>query len=75
MLGIPKHGLAIPIIWETLPKKGSSQTTKQINVMEKFAALLGKERVAYLTGDREFLGKQWLCCMNVAIATSPQKRS
>ena len=27
--------------------------------MEKFAALLGKERVAYLTAGREFLGKQW----------------
>ena len=59
VLGIADQGLAIPIIWEILPKKGNSQTTERIDVMDKFAALLGKERVVYLTGDREFIGKQW----------------
>ncbi|MCL2927375.1 MAG: hypothetical protein O4861_12010 [Trichodesmium sp. St16_bin4-tuft] len=58
MLGIAAQSLVIPIIWDLLPKKGNFQTTKRIDVMEKFSALLGKERVAYLTGDREFLGKQ-----------------
>ena len=27
--------------------------------MEKFASLLGHQRVGYLTADREFVGKQW----------------
>ena len=58
LLGIVAQSLVIPIIWDILLKKGNFQTTKRIDVMEKFSALLGKERVAYLTGDREFLGKQ-----------------
>ena len=52
-------GLAIPIVWQMLPKKGNSQTTERIDLMEKFAALLGQEQVGYLTTDREFVGKQW----------------
>ncbi len=59
MLGIAHQGLAIPLIWQMLPKKGNSQTNERLNIMEKLAALLGKERVAYLTADREFVGQQW----------------
>lgn len=58
-LGIAHQGLAIPIVWEFLPKKGNSQTQERIDIMKKFAQLLGIERVAYLTADREFVGKEW----------------
>jgi len=57
MLGIADQ--AIPIVWQMLPKKGNSQTAERIDVMEKFASLLGHQRVGYLTADREFVGKQW----------------
>ena len=59
MLGIAHQGLAIPLIWQMLPKKGNSQTNERVNVMEKLTRMFSKESVAYLTADREFVGKQW----------------
>ncbi|MDE5093835.1 MAG: hypothetical protein O4804_06210 [Trichodesmium sp. St11_bin5] len=58
MLGIIYQGLAISIVGQMLPKKGNSQTSERLNMMEKFAFLLGHQRVGYLKVDREFLGKQ-----------------
>ncbi|MCL2934115.1 MAG: hypothetical protein MGG11_18300 [Trichodesmium sp. MAG_R03] len=51
-------GLAVPIVWQMLSKKGNSQTAERLDVMKKFASLLGHQRVGYLTADREFVGKQ-----------------
>ena len=58
MLGIAEYGLAIPIVGQMLSKKGNSQTSERLNMMEKFAFLLGHQRVGYLTAHREFVGKE-----------------
>lgn len=45
MLAVAYKGIAIPILWTFLNKKGNSNTG---------------ERIAYLTANREFRGKAWL---------------
>lgn len=48
-----KH-TAIPIYWMLLPKKGNSNSGERITILEKFIRHHGKEKIAYLTADREF---------------------
>lgn len=60
MLGIVHQGIAYPVVWLMLPKAGNSDTDERITLLEIFLKLFGKERIQHLSGDREFVGKQWL---------------
>ena len=59
MLGIAYRGVAIPLLWTLLPKAGNSNTAERIALMERFLALFGRERIAVLLADREFVGQAW----------------
>ena len=59
MLGIVYKGIAIPIGWKLLDKRGNSDTTERIELIEAFIHQFGKERVAGILGDREFIGEDW----------------
>jgi Transposase DDE domain len=61
VLGIVHQGIAYPIVWLSLDKAGNSNTDERILIMEIFLQLFGKEKIARLVGDREFVGKEWLC--------------
>jgi hypothetical protein len=43
-----------------LPKAGNSHTDERITVMEIFLDLFGKQQIACLLADREFVGADWL---------------
>ena len=58
-LGIAYKGTAFPISWKFLPKRGNSNTEERIELMNKFIAIFGVERIKCLTADREFIGKEW----------------
>ena len=60
VLAVAYRGIAIPLIWTCLDKKGNSNTKERITLLERFIKLFGKERIAYLTADREFRGHDWL---------------
>ena len=60
MLSITYQGTAIPVIWNLLPKRGNSNSDERIEIIERFVRIFGKERIACLTGDREFIGETWL---------------
>jgi hypothetical protein len=60
VLAVAYRGIAIPLIWTGLNKKGNSSTKERITLLERFIKLFGKERIAYLTADREFRGHDWL---------------
>src|SRR5258706_11000281 len=60
MLGIVHQGIAYPVIWIILPKAGNSHTDERITVLEIFLSLFGKEQIACLLADREFVGADWL---------------
>jgi hypothetical protein len=59
VLGIVYKGVAIPVLWRMLDKKGNSNTAERIAVMSEFVGLFGADSILYLSADREFIGKTW----------------
>jgi len=59
MLGIIYKNTAIPLYWMMLDKGGSSSTKERKQLLSKAILLLGKERIAGLLCDREFIGVKW----------------
>lgn len=51
---------SIPILWKALPKKGNSNTAERIDLLQIFIDIFGAQRIAALTADREFIGKEWI---------------
>lgn len=60
VLAVVYEGLAVPLFWTVLGKAGNSTTAERIALLEQFLATFGRERVAMLLGDREFIGAEWL---------------
>lgn len=59
-LAIVYQGIAIPILWVYLPKKGNSNTSERIDLVNRFIAIFGVEKIDYLVADREFVGREWI---------------
>lgn len=55
MLAIAYEGLAIPIFWHLLDKGGSSNYREQKALVIQFLETFGRDRIAGLLGDREFV--------------------
>jgi Transposase DDE domain len=55
MMGIVCKQIAFPVIWIMLDKAGSSDANERIDLLAKAVALLGKEKIAFVIGDREFV--------------------
>jgi len=58
-LAITFKGIAIPIYWELLNKRGNSSTQERIHLLQKFINRFGKTSIAGLLADREFVGEDW----------------
>lgn len=59
MLSIVYKGIALPLLWTLLEKRGNSDTSERIDLMKRLIDQLGKERIAGILADREFVGAQW----------------
>ena len=59
MLGVVHQGVAFPLLWWMLDKRGNSNTIERIELLEEFFEVFPEVEVDYLTADREFLGAQW----------------
>ncbi len=59
-LGIVHQGVAFPLLWWMLDKKGNSNTTERIDLLKEFIELFDEYQIDYLSADREFLGHDWL---------------
>ena len=59
MLGIVHEGVAFPLFWTMLDKRGNSNSDERIDLLERFERVFPKAKVRCLTGDREFVGKDW----------------
>jgi hypothetical protein len=60
VLTVVVHGGAVPLLWSVLPNPGASDTAERKDLLGRFVALLGKERVRFVTADREFIGREWI---------------
>lgn len=59
MLGITYKGIAFPLIFSLLPKRGNSNWEERRKIMERFIRLFGSDCIDCLVADREFIGKEW----------------
>ena len=57
VIGIAYRGVAFPVLWTILEKKGCSDTEQRIALVREFGRLFGYHSIAYLCADREFIGK------------------
>jgi len=64
MLGIVYKGVAFPLLFTMLPKRGNSNTKERIELINRFVSLFGKDCIKSLVADREFVGKQWIGFLN-----------
>lgn len=59
LLGVAYQGVAFPILWVTLSKRGNSNTQERIRLIERFLKIFGVDKIQTLTADREFVGFKW----------------
>jgi len=52
--------VAFPLLWVLLPKRGNSNTAERIDLVARLLKLFPRKQIAYLTADREFIGREWL---------------
>lgn len=60
VLAVAYQGVAIPVYWLPLNKRGNSNAGERIALMKRFARQFGKERLLGVLADREFIGERWL---------------
>jgi len=54
------QGSAIPITWESLDRKGNSNTEERKRLIEKVLNIVGEGNIKAILADREFIGDDWL---------------
>lgn len=64
MLGIVYQGVAFPLLFTLLPKRGNSNSSERIELISRFIRLFGVECIDCLVADREFVGQEWLQFLN-----------
>ncbi len=63
-LGIICEGMAFPIVFKMMDKRGNSNTEERMELIRRFCALAGENSIAHLMADREFVGSEWLAFLN-----------
>lgn len=53
-LGIVYQGVAFPLLWWMLDKKGNSKTNERIDLLEEFIELFCEHKIDYLSADVSF---------------------
>jgi hypothetical protein len=64
MLGIAYRGVAFPLMFSLLDKKGNSNCKERIDLIMRFIKLFGKDCIDCIMGDREFVGEKWIGFLN-----------
>ena len=65
MLTIVYRGIAIPIVWTLLNKRGNSDTKERIALIQRFIVIFGKDSFVNVFADRRFIGEQWFAWLIV----------
>lgn len=59
MLSVVYKGVAFPLLWMVLEKKGCCDTAERIELLEQYVRLCGTDSIDFVTADREFIGQEW----------------
>ncbi|MCP4568820.1 MAG: transposase, partial [FCB group bacterium] len=60
VLGVAYQGVAIPLFWTLLDKRGNSNWKERIDIVSQFVECFGTDVIECFTADREFIGHNWL---------------
>jgi hypothetical protein len=60
MLSVCYDGIAFPILWKMLAKRGNSNCEERTTLIKRFIELFGKDCIKAIVADREFIGNSWL---------------
>ncbi len=60
MLTVAYKGIALPLMWSLLQKRGNSNTLERIELIKRILLLIGAGNIDSLLGDREFVGSEWI---------------
>ena len=58
VLSVVHDGIAFPLFWRLLDKKGNSNTQERIDLLAQFLKVLGSDKIDCLVADREFIGRR-----------------
>lgn len=58
-LNVIGDGVALPLLWAMLDKRGNSDQEERIALMNRFIRLFGVEKIDCIIADREFIGQDW----------------
>lgn len=58
------QGIAFPLLFKPLPKRGNSNWKERRSLVQKFIALFGSDCTDCLVADREFVGREWTGWLN-----------
>ena len=64
MLGVVYKGVAFPLLFTMLDKRGNSNSKERIDLVNRFIRLFGKGIIKSIVADREFVGERWLEFLN-----------
>ena len=64
MLSIAYKGVAVPFLWTFLANRSNSYAHQRKALLHRFQGILPNQNIAYVTADREFIGKDWLSYTN-----------
>lgn len=59
MLSICYKGVALPILWSLLPKRGNSNCNERKELLNQYIELFGTASIDSFMADREFIGGDW----------------
>jgi hypothetical protein len=59
MLSVCYKGVAIPILWKLLPKRGNSNSLERKDLLDQYIGLFGTHSISGLMADREFIRGDW----------------
>lgn len=60
MLSVCYDGIAFPILWKMLAKRGNSNSEERVALIKRFIELFSKDCIKAIVADREFIGNEWL---------------
>jgi len=64
MLGVVYKGVAFPLLFSMLDKKGNSNSKERIDLIERYIRLFSENTIDCLVADREFVGHIWIKYLN-----------
>lgn len=59
VIAIAHRGIAFPIVWCLLDKRGNSSSEECMDLLQRFLELVKAQEISFFLADREFIGDTW----------------